>query len=166
MGPADGAFGLRALRPGLQHDPRRALRHVAPIVNRYQRRGQWLLSLRPRALRLRVCEQRTRIRHARAHPRRQRPRNISEIGGRLSIWLLWLRTGSKVIGIGSPRASLESNFAFAHAGWARALLRWRFRRRVRIVSTMLEILREWSQRAHPRCAKSNSRMRCSSWVRM
>ena len=43
---------------GLQHHPRRALRHAAAHPQPLQRRGQRLLPLRPRPLRLRVRQQR------------------------------------------------------------------------------------------------------------
>ncbi len=60
MGPADGAVALRALRGGLQHGPRRALRHAAARAHPLQRRGERLLPLRPGPLRLRVRQRRAR----------------------------------------------------------------------------------------------------------
>ena len=57
VGPADGPVGLRPLRPGLQHDPRRALRHAAAHPQPLQPRGERLLPVRPRPVRLRVRQQ-------------------------------------------------------------------------------------------------------------
>ena len=47
---ADGAVGLRALRLGLQHNPGERYGMLRRIVNRYNRRSQWLLPLRPWAV--------------------------------------------------------------------------------------------------------------------
>ena len=112
VGPADGALGLRALRAGLQHHPRRALRHAAAHPQPLQRRGQRLLPLRPRALRLRVRQQR---RAASAQPLRARTRRRAAAPSTRArrarrAWPSCVR-GGRVIGIGSPRASLEANFA-------------------------------------------------------
>ena len=75
-----------------------------------QRRGQRLLPLRPRPLRLRVRQQRPRASASpfvAAHGGRGRRRRdaVERVARRLA------RRRSRAIGIGSPRASLEANFA-------------------------------------------------------
>ena len=69
-----------------------------------QRRGQRLLPLRPRPLRLRVRQQRAA--RAAAVAARAEPSTPEAAHGRLRDWCR-----AAMIGIGSPRASLESNFA-------------------------------------------------------
>jgi NADH-quinone oxidoreductase subunit G len=86
----DRTVGLRPLRAGLQHHAGRALRQAPAHPQSLQRRGERLFPLRPRPLRLRIREQRAEA--------------LGEIGA-------LLRDQSRAIGIGSPRASLESNFA-------------------------------------------------------
>ena len=56
MGFADCSIGVRTLRRGMQHHPRRALWSVAANTQPVQRRGQRLFSLRPRALWLRIYQ--------------------------------------------------------------------------------------------------------------
>ena len=122
VGPPDRALGLRPLRPRLQHHPRRAVRHAAQDPEPLQRRGERLLPLRPRPVRLRVREQRQKDQEAACQSlpfsssgsglgegeHRLQPADkdaaLKHIAGILS-------SSKKTIGIGSPRASLESNFA-------------------------------------------------------
>ena len=87
----------------LQHHPRRALRHAAAHPQPLQRRGQRLLPLRPRPLRLRVRQPAS---GACAAPRAGTSRHGGSARRRLAA-----AGGGRAIGIGSPRASLEANFA-------------------------------------------------------
>ncbi len=109
VGPADRPVGLSALRTGLQHHPRGALRRAAPHPQPLQRRRQRLLHLRPGPLRLRVRQRRepaARGLHERCggHPEEA----VLEVGDMVAAARIGLR---RVIGIGSPRASLEANWA-------------------------------------------------------
>ena len=113
VGHADRALDLRPLRPRLQHDSGRALRPAALRPQPLQRRGERLFPLRPRAIRLRVRELRPTASASRcgaATPARKRTdqrarARCSTLGEILR------RDRQRVIGIGSPRASLEANFA-------------------------------------------------------
>src|SRR3990172_5106271 len=100
MGPADRPFGLCALQPGLQHHPWRALRGAAPYPQPLQPGGERLLHLRPGPLRVWVRRQPEGDTFEALTPELA----LEQLGERL-------RSGSKAIGIGSPRASLEANYA-------------------------------------------------------
>ena len=137
MGPADGALGLRALRRwAATSSAGERYGMLRRILQPLQRRGQRLFPLRPRALRLRVREQRAAD-----------PPAVAPWQGRYArrAALDYLRgTGRRAsaIGIGSPRASLESNFALRTLVGDRPVLCRHFRNaNAGLLKLMLDILR-------------------------
>src|SRR6185312_12453095 len=103
MGFAGHAIGLRALLPRLQHNAQRTLWKDAPYPQSVQWRGERLLPLRSRKIWLRLRQSLLR-KDGSAEPE---PTTKAEVLRHLT----GLLSSHKAIGIGSPRASLEANFA-------------------------------------------------------
>ena len=129
VGPADGAFDLRPLRPRLQHDPRRALRDAAADRNRYNGEvNGYFLCDRGRYGYEFVNSER-RVRQVSLHPTRAAEAAVASKEDALKQAASLLAGKARVIGIGSPRASLEANFALRTLVGRGPLLRRRVRKR-------------------------------------
>ena len=158
VGPADRAVDLRPLRAGLQHHRRRALRHAAADPQPLQPRGQRLLPLRPRPLRLRVRQQRPSASGSRccgsAREARRRRADAREAAGAMRRATRWTAR-PRCIGIGSPRASLEANFALRTLVGAENFYAGISAERLRAARAHASNCCSRGRRAAPRCARSS-----------
>ena len=127
VGPADRAFDLRALRPGLQHHPGRALRHAAADPQPLQRRGERLFPLRPRALSATSSSTASGASASRCCDGAG-DATLSARRSRAAARCARLSMAGTAIGIGSPRASLEANFALRTLVGPEQFLHGRLRR--------------------------------------
>ena len=104
MGPAVRSVDLRALRARVQHRCRRTLWDAAAHREPLQPRSERLLPVRPRKVWLRIRQQPTTFPPALAE-------NPAYFVASARHYLDEKLAQGRVIGIGSPRASLEANFA-------------------------------------------------------
>ena len=141
MGHAVRAEHLRRLRGGLQHLARRALRRSATYRKPLSRRTERLLPVRPRPLRLRLRESQ-RPPAQTAGKTRRRARQPSTSADAIARVRQLLASGKPVVGIGSPRASLEANYRLRALVGADAFSSGMTRRDAELTGAVLKILRE------------------------
>ena len=122
-----GAVHLRPLRPGLQHDPRRALRRAAPhraTATTARSTDISCATAAASAMSSSTAERRVRS----CEPAAAKSAASDEQRGAIALPDSW--HAGRTIGIGSPRASLEANFALRELVGRRTFYR-RHRERVR-----------------------------------